>query len=194
MKKILFLLVLLLFITPAIASDFTLENNHKMYNNYEKFLLNDLTFAEKQIFKKTYKRDKLIERLERLELAIFGAIQSGDEISRIKTLRKSVTNVANGGNGLQYTVGNMMGLAGSSLNNFSYGLTNPSYYTNRNYYRRNYSHRPNYRRPLHCSSHRLPPPPRYSARIYPNNQNPYYVNGDFAQNYSLGTSVKILND
>lgn len=61
-----------------------------------------LDFAESQIFRTTYPQNDPSQRLERLEIQIFGAIQSGDILSRIENIKRSTTNVASGGYGLQY--------------------------------------------------------------------------------------------
>lgn len=197
MKKILFSFIMFCAISTSYANDFSLENNYKNYNKtYEKTILENLLFSEKQLFKQTYKRDNLETRVERLELALFGAIQDGDEFVRVQNIKKSVTNVASNGYGLHYNFNKMMGLAGSSISNFSYGLKYPSYnnyYTRRNHPRYKHYHKAHHH-PHCCSSHRIPPHTRYSSSIYPYGQQPSYTNGNFAQNYSLGTSVKILND
>ena len=162
------------------------------YTNFsKKELLNDLAFAENEVFSRTYTSNNLPERLERLELAVFGAIQEGAEDFRIKRIRKSVTNVASGGNGLQYTLKglNLGGNTSGSANWVIGNMHNFSPY-NSNLYARpnNFSHR------LPSSSckysHRLPPPPPQNYSYNSNSAG----NVDFLKNYSIGTSVRILED
>ena len=154
------------------------------YTNFsKKELLKDLCFCEKQVFKKIYNSDTMLERLERLEIEVYGALQDGNEDYRIKKLRKSVTNIASGGNGLNYA-SRAFNLAGNALGMTNWAIGNMhSYYPNigtNNFSNRYIPHK-------RAFSHRLPPPPNM------HNYNPY-TNVDFSKNYSLGTSVKILDD
>lgn len=189
---LIFLFLCLCCVNPSHAEIFTLHND-----NLPTTLLNDLIFAERQIFDRIYRNDNIAQRLERLELAVYGAIQSGEETSRIRQLRKALTNVASGGNGLQYVTKNF-DFADSARNTKNwilggYNCATPSYInTNKNYtfnpYRSTRSHRmppPDCR----CYSHRMPPPPPCRHE-----QNNPITNGDYIQNYSLRTGVKILND
>ncbi len=196
MRKILLFLLVFGYANCAQADIFSL-NNHGRYGNYSmNNIADDLLFAEKQLFNKTYRRNSTLERLERLELAVFGAIQAGSEINRIYNIRKAVTNVASGGNGLQYFTDKMTNLSGNSgfggnLNIGGNGLYGFNSHNCRHHNWHNpHHHRPHYGHrvpPRHHHSHRLPPPCHHS------NGNPI-VNGDFMKNYSLGTSVKILDD
>ncbi|MDD3594425.1 MAG: hypothetical protein PHX18_07350 [Candidatus Gastranaerophilales bacterium] len=61
-----------------------------------------LDFAESQIFSRTYPQNDPSERLERLEIQVFGAVQPGNILSRIENIKRATTNVASGGYGLQY--------------------------------------------------------------------------------------------
>ena len=208
MKKVFTLILILFFAMPANADIFSLNHNNENFysNKFSKNLLDDLVFAEKQIFNKTYRNDDTIERLERLELALYGAIQSGAEAKRIKNIRKAVTNVASGGNGLQYvTKGFNLGGSSTGGGTWSFGTYNPYGYRNYlgysnynncryNNWSKRYSNFNRYHRHSHrlpppacrgCRSHRLPPPSYYNNPI---------VNGDFMKDYSIGTSVKILDD
>lgn len=199
MKRILLLLLFCICSNSVHAEIYPLENhNRAYYYQNENTLADMLLFAEKQIFKKTYKKDTLIERLERLELAVYGAIQDGIEATRIQNIKRAVTNVASGGNGLQYVTKSMDLSKNSNSGNFwsfgnsSWGLGNcgcrnslgsyPRYYYG--YHSNRFPHRG------HHHSHRLPPP-KHPCNHYNNNP---IVNGDFMKNYSMGTSVKILDD
>ena len=135
----------------------------------------------------------MTERLEKLEIEVFGALQDGDENFRIKKLKKAVTNVAAGGNGLNNTskitnlAGNIVGTGSWAIGN----MHNFSPYTG-NYYQKNNSYRQIPPPPPFRNSYRLPPPPEpYSNNYY--NPNPF-TNGDFSKNYSIGTNIKILDD
>ncbi len=190
MIRIFLVFIFLLCTLPANADIFTLRNDTASAN-----ILNDLTFAERQIFDRTYRNDDISQRLERLELAVYGAIQDGAQAARIRQIRKALTNVASGGNGLQY-VTKSLNLANSSSGsrNWSFGGYNygtPFYAnTNRGYDLNRCAHAHSHRLPPpchRCHSHRLPPPQHYR-------QNNPIINGDYTKNYSLGTSVRILND
>ena len=203
MKRIL-LFSLLLFSSAAHADIFSL-NNKNYYDGHrveyaDESILNNLNFAEKQVFNKIYKKQSVTERLERLELAVLGAIQSGNEYLRVQNIAKAVTNVASGGNGLQYHLNDNFNRYSSIGENWSFGGVVNSFGNalGLDDYRyspcgRTHFHRPhsrfshyNHLRPkCHCHSHRLPHS-RYN--------NSPVVNGDYLKNYSLGTSVKILDD
>ena len=167
----------------AVAFSKTSDDEICYINFSKKELLNDLSFSEKQIFNNTYKSDDITSRLERLEIAVFGAIQSGEEDFRIKKIRKSVTNISSGGNGLNNLMRTMnLGGEGWGTNNLWVGNMHtftPNYYNN--------SRRLHPPRGIH--SHRIPPPPN----AYSYNSNPI-TTGDFMRNYTIGTSVKILDD
>ena len=199
MKRILLLLLFCFCSNSVHAEIYPLENHNLGYSyQNEQNLLDMLLFAEKQIFKKNYKKDSLIKRLERLELAVYGAIQDGIEAIRIQNIKRAVTNVASGGNGLQYITKSMDLSRNSSNGNFwsfgnsAWGLgdcncrnsigSHPRYYYG--YHSNRLPHRG------HHHSHRVPPP---KPPCYHQNNNPI-VNGDFSRNYSMGTSVKILDD
>ena len=161
------------------------------YTNFnKKELLKDLSYAEKQVFESTYTSDTITERLERLELEVFGAIQEGQEDWRIKKIKKSVTNVSSGGYGLNksgkvFNLGeNVLGTTNWAIGNMHnfYPYTN-SYYLGRN----NTSHR--IQTPYSRHSHRLPPPPPP-----PNYNSSPISSGNFMKNYSIGTGIKILDD
>jgi len=199
MKKFFFLFLVFCCVNSAQAEMFTLDNhNNGYYFQTDETLIEMLKFSEKQVFNKVYKKDNINERLERLELAIYGAIQTGSEAMRIQNVKNSVTNVASGGKGLQYFAKSMDLSRNSdggsywSFGNSGFGYSNN--YSNcrhgncwgyKNSYNRHHSHRPT-RHPHH--SHRVHPP---CAHRYNNNP---IVNGDFLKDYSLGTSVRILND
>lgn len=172
--------------TSAFAESFS-NNSYNLNKN----LLENITFAEKQIFDKTYKKEEISNRLERLEIALFGALQNGSDVLRTLKIKKAVTNIASGGNGLQYITQNQLNSLGNNSANsgfwsFRTPYTTPNY--NRNLHNRNY-HRPNTNC---CHSHRFHPP-KHKTHRYDHNNTPI-INGSFSHNYSLGTGIKILND
>ena len=185
MKKGFFIFLLIIFLCGyVVATAFSKEvEDGFCYTNFsKKELLKDLAFAEKQIFEKTYTSDTMTERLERLEIAVFGALQDGREDFRIKKLKKSVTDISSGGYGLNNT-SKILSLAGNALGTASWAIGdmhNFSPYTNNRYFRNGF-------RPPYGGSHRLPPPP-------PQNYNPPPMSTNFMKNYSMGTSIKILDD
>ena len=190
MVRIFLVFLFLLLTFPASADIFALRND-----NVAADILNDLIFSERQLFNRTYRSEDISQRLERLELAVYGAIQDGPEANRIRQIRKALTNVVAGGNGLQY-VTKGLGLTGlsSSSKNWSFGGYNYGTPYHTNAYRRH-----DFNRCAHAHSHRLPPPcPNcHSHRLpppKPYGQNNPIINGDYTKNYSLGTSVRILND
>lgn len=200
MKRIFFLVVFFVYTGIAQAEIYSLNNNHKQIYETQETLLEMLQFAENQLFDKTYKKNSITQRLERLELALYGAIQDGIEAQRIYNLKKSLTNVASGGYGLQYNMPNFnlsqnqSGGSFWSFGNSTFGYNNPYNNCRYNNFWSPYKHKSHYHK---HHSHRLPPPHlRGSHRVgspYYHNNNPI-VNGDFSKNYSMGTSVRILND
>ena len=184
----LFLIIIMGYIASVAFSKNTDEG--LSYTNFsKKELLKDLAFSENQIFNKTYTSNSIEERLERLEIAVFGAIQSGEEEFRIRKLKKSVTNVSLGGNGLN-SLSKIFNLAGnnSGISSWAIGNMHDSYSNSCVPRYQNFSHRLPRRKHY---SHRLPPPPPYFNENYNNNP---ITNGNFSKNYSIGTSVKILDD
>lgn len=190
MKRNFFILVLVLLLgvfdfSIAFGKDY---DDGLCYTNFsKKELMRDLAFSENQIFGKVYSSDSITERLERLEIGVFGAIQDGREDFRIKRLKKSVTNVASGGNGLN-SVSKILNLGGNAMGSSSWVIGNMhnSYPYSNTYYRNRYP------APYHRGySHRLPPPPPPHSYNYNNNP---IINGDFMKNYSIGTGIKILDD
>lgn len=160
----------------------------------KKELLKDLSFAERQIYDATFEKKGMTQRLEQLEIDVFGALQDGDEDIRIKKLKKAVTNVASGGNGLNST-SKIINLAGNAMGNSSWAIGNMhnfSPYTSNSYQNNPYSHRIPTSRYRNAYRLPLPPPPQpYYNGYY--NHNPL-TNGNFSKNYSIGTGVKILDD
>ncbi|MCR4880561.1 MAG: hypothetical protein K6A44_01230 [bacterium] len=191
MKRRFLILLLLLILGGYIASAGWCKelDGGFCYSNFsKKELLKDLVFAERQVFDNTYTSDNITERLERLEIEVFGAIQDGREDFRIKRLKKSVTNVASGGNGLSNAL-KTLNLGGNSVGMTSWVIGNMhNFYPYTNSY---YSGRNSYRSQSRGYSHRLPPPPMYPNHSYNNNP---ITNGDFTKNYSIGTGIKILDD
>ena len=55
--------------------------------------LNDLNLLEEYAFNKTYKREANLERLERLEEAAFGAVQSGDYDTRYHNVKTAILSM-----------------------------------------------------------------------------------------------------
>ena len=162
------------------------DTGENFYTNFtKKELLNDLTCTEKQVFNNTHKSDNITERLERLEVAVFGAIQPGSEDFRIKRLRKSVTNISSGGNGLNRII-NSINLAGDKLGSDNLSMGNMHTFSHNNYYNNSRRLPP----PRGMYSHRMPPPPKYTNEY---NHNPV-TTGNYTRDYSIGTSVKILED
>ena len=161
------------------------DNCENYYTTFtKKELLNDLSYSEKQVFDNTYKSDGITERLERLEVAVFGAIQSGREDFRIKKLRKSVTNISSGGNGLN-SIMRSINLAGDTFGASNWSVGNMHTFSHNNSYNNSRKLSP----PRGMYSHRIPPPP--NIRQY----NPNTITtGDYARDYTIGTSVKILDD
>ena len=172
----------------ALGQSNDVKLNHTNFSKKE--LLQDLAFSERQTFNKTYSSDSLTERLERLELEVLGAIQGGEEYFRIKNLKKSVTNVASGGNGLNY-LSKTFNLAGNDSGNNSWVIGNMH-----NPYYNSYTPKGNSHRlpmPQKNFSHRLPPP-NIPPHFHENYNNNPITNGNFSKNYSIGTSIKILDD
>lgn len=188
MKKIVLLLCFLYVVTPAYS-----KMNSDNYYNYEtaqnEFLDNgyiqSLAFSENQIFKQIYTKDTPENRLERLELAVYGAIQNGNIKKRIKEIKKSVTNITDGGYGLQYA-NKLFDLAGNSTNNSYWSIGNiPKTFSEyRPHYNSNRIYHPN------CCSHRIPPR-HYQNK---NRNNTAIINGNTYSNYSMRTGIHILND
>ena len=130
------------------------QNNDYIPANY----LRELNFAEKQIFQENRINEPVLSKLEKLEIALFGAIQVGETAYRIGNVYKSCRDIYGRGYGEYY---------------FSNG---------RNFYRdrrlRNY-HSP------------------YKP-VYRNIYHPYYYDNTIPiqtlpQNYSLGTTIRILD-
>ena len=197
MKRGFFIFLLLLFLGGYVVScAFGKDIDDEIYGSVftKKELLKDLSFSERQIFDATFDKKDMTERLERLEIEVFGALQDGDEDMRIKKLKQAVTNVASGGNGLNNPsritnlAGNGMGTGSwviGNMHNFSPYL---GQYTPRSRFpqRREYS--------PYRNAYRLPPPSPPQP-YYNNSYNPDpYKYGNFSKNYSIGTSVKILDD
>jgi len=205
MKKILFLLLIFVCSQSVQAEILPLKNyDSGNYYQHEKSLLEMLIYCEKQVFDKNYKKDSMAKRLERLELAVYGALQDGSEAQRIQNIQKAVTNVAAGGHGLQYvtksrdlsknaSTGNFWSFGNAALdytnhlhNHYTRISRHKNHFHSHNSYHKHHSHR--LPPPCHHYSHRMPPPCKHNY-----NHNPI-INGDFMKNYSLGTSVRILND
>ncbi len=91
--------------------------------NISKSILNDL---EMLCFQKTYKKDTIEKRIQRLETQVFGTIQSGNLNNRFNNLQMAVNN---------------MNMQNQPYNNM---------YTQQNYYQNNYgmNQYPNYHRNL----------------------------------------------
>ena len=76
------------------------DRQNRPYHNYHRPCYNcgqfnsipmrDLNALEKYAFKKNFKRESDIERLERLEALAFGAIQNGDILSRYKNAEQAI--------------------------------------------------------------------------------------------------------
>ena len=139
---------------------------------------------------KTYKKDDTLTRLERLEIAVYGALQTGEAEKRIMYLKRAVTSASKGGNGLNNT-SKLTNLMGTTIGNYNWSIGNGNTYNHRY---NHCGHIPNF------SSHRLPPTyyRKHSHRIYPphhsNHTGNPYENGNFVKNYSFGTGIKILDD
>ncbi len=201
MKKVVLLLFVLFFISPANADIYsaTTTNKYLTYcdKNENKKLSEELEFAENQMFSKTYSKDTVSDRLERLETAVYGAIQDGDNYKRIKKIKKAVTNVASGGNGLNYETKtfnqspSIMTIAGCSSGYGNWYVGSDASRVGYNHDNPNGYHHFSHRLPKrNFSSHRLPLPYRGS---YSYSHNPI-GNSSVYKNYSIGTGVKILND
>ena len=181
MRKI---FVLLSIILNIVLCDFVMADDsftvyqYKFPDDYSKEVLKYLSFAENQIFNKIYSKDNLEDRLERLELQVYGAIQGGKLLTRINNLKNDITNVSQGGRGLQYAY-KLFDLAGNGT------ISDNNYNFNNNTYNKSYS----------C---RLPALKQYrSSRIEYNNYGSYnnfnpYIN--HPTDFSIGTGIKILND
>jgi len=188
MKKIILLFCFICIITP-VYSQTNINNYYNSETKQSEFLdkafIQSLAFSENQIFQQIYSKDTPENRIERLELAVYGAIQNGNIKSRIKKIKKSVTNITDGGYGLQYA-NKLFDLAGNSSNNGYWSIRNipktlseyhPNYHSNRIYH-------PN------CCSHRIPPH-HYHNR---NRNADTIINGNNYSNYSMRTGIHILND
>ena len=80
MKYIFYCLILFFIICEySLAETLQLTNFHNNYNNYQnENLIEELNFAENQILQRNEKNESLLEKLEKLEMLLFGTIQSGD--------------------------------------------------------------------------------------------------------------------
>ena len=184
MKKIFIMLSLIfnvILCDLSLAKDTFTVYQYKFPQSYTKDTLNNLSFAENQVFHKIYSKDTVEDRIERLELQVYGAIQDGKILARINNLKNSVTNVSQGGKGLQYAV-KLFDLAGNSMASESFKFDNNTCSNNYN----------------NAYSFRLPSQKQYrSSRVEYNNYGNYdsfspYNN--FAPNFSIGTGVKIIKD
>jgi len=189
MRKILILFCTLVMIFTNSTTVFPKTKNTKFLNNYNKTinknLATDLAFSEMQIFHKIYSQEALEERISRLEIEIYGAIQDGNNENRIKALKKAVTNISSGGNGLQYNTSSLFGLNTRTFTNDSWNINN-------NYYKSFSPHNVIHHKNFH--TRHIPPKPHHSHRIDYPDCNTIRPNGNYSQNYSLGTSIKILDD
>ena len=188
MRKIFLLLCLSFLLTPAygeIYSSYSCNEQLEEREISDKSFLQSLAFAENQIFKRVYSNDFPQNRIERLEIAVFGAIQNGNIKARIKEMKKAVTNISDGGYGLHYA-NKLFDLAGTGVNNGYWSIGNipktfsdykPHYHSNRIYH-------PN------CYSHRMPP---HFHHNNPKNA-PQIINGNKYNNYAMKTGVYILDD
>ena len=91
MKYIFYCFILLFFICNYTnAENLQLTNFHRNYENYQNNdLIEELNFAENQIFQKNEKNEPFLTKLERLEMFLFGAIQSGDLGYRIGNVHRN---------------------------------------------------------------------------------------------------------
>ena len=188
MRKIFLLLCLSFWLNPAyceISPSYSFNDQLEEREFLDKSLLQSLAFAENQIFKRVYQNDFPQNRIERLESTVFGAIQNGDIKDRIKEMKKAVTNISDGGYGLN-SANKLFDLAGSSTTNGYWSIGNipktfsdykPHYHSNRIYH-------PN------CSSHRIP---SHFYNPQPKNDN-QIINGNKYNNYAMKTGVYILDD
>jgi len=159
------------------ANDSFTVYQHKYSPVFTSELLNNLSFAEKQIFSKVYSKDSVEDRIERLELKVYGAIQDGKITTRINNIKNDVTNVSQGGKGLQY-VTKLFDLAGNTITSDNSNFSNNMYNDYSNQY-----------------SHRLPPVKRYrSSRIDIDSYNNYLPYKNDLPGFTIGTGVKILKD
>ena len=190
MKKFILLLCLFFLVTPAYCEIYSSNYYNEQTKEQEvldKGYLQSLAFSENQIFKEIYSHDTPENRIERLEVSVYGAIQSGNIKKRIKEMKKAVTNISAGGYGLHYA-NKLFDLAGSNSSNGYWSIGNipktfsdykPHFHSNRIYH-------PN------CCSHRIPPRHHYNPNRY--QKNSPIINGNQYSNYSMGTGVYILDD
>ena len=95
-KKLFVWLVIIFFSNTAFAYDFEIENtaDNPRLVNITIQQLKDLKNVEKRIYSKSYEGENTIDRLERLELDLFKAIQAGSATQRLNTLKLESTRIA----------------------------------------------------------------------------------------------------
>lgn len=105
MKYIFYCLLLLLFITDFVSAEtLQLTNFHKNNNNYEnENLIEELNYAENQIFQKNERNESVLTKLEKLEMILFGAIQAGELGYRIGNVYKNCNGYYDYGYGWRNT-------------------------------------------------------------------------------------------
>lgn len=168
--------------------DNIINNFQKHQNNIN---ISKLSKLEKKIFGQEFILNNSEDRIERLEQKVFGAVQSGDLNTRIKTLEIASKNNTNN---LDENDSKWSFIGGNSMQGFPTGIT-PSispYYNN--YYNtfnslpvRSRMYNPAYRN--YGWHHR----PMYN-HMYPHHgYNPRYINGNGIRNFGTGSRVTILN-
>ena len=88
--------VIILFCNCTSGYDFEIENtaDNPRLVNISAQQLRDLKTVEKRIYSKSYEGENTIDRLERLELDLFKAIQAGSATQRLNTLKMESTRIA----------------------------------------------------------------------------------------------------
>ena len=91
-----FIIIILLSQSYVAGYDFEIENtaDNPRLVNITAQQLRELKTVEKRIYDKSYEGENTIDRLERLELDLFKAIQSGTATQRLDTLKLESTRIA----------------------------------------------------------------------------------------------------
>lgn len=144
MQRILILLALFAISLPVSAENRTIVTRTPIRNYYQPYNcypspLSDIGALEKYALNQNYPRESSLQRLQRLEMEAFGAIQSGDINSRYSNVKNAIlsrpkqnykTSFIKGlGN---YFSGQMTGFTPSfsSTNTYPYTTSfNPNYYS-----------------------------------------------------------------
>lgn len=156
-RAILFLTLAIIISTPFNPTA-AANNIVTISTSASKTIVRDLNRLEDLFFDIKYPKDEIIERIERLEYRVFGALQEGDESERVSRLKKAAVAFRNlknsqmaqtyspyyeqsifrSGRGWRGLFNNWGNNFGNYYSGYPTGVTPPVYYGNNGIYNNSY--------------------------------------------------------